>query len=584
MVKLTRKQKIELQKEQRDVEKAVVVTETNTKKSRLFMHLIVIVVLLLIGLGVYFNSLDNQLTLVDDIQGFVYDENIKDLVATVKSLSIQKTVYAISYHFFQYNPLPLRIVSLALHLTASILVYFFVYLLFDQKKAIIASLVFLVHPINTEASTWISGSPYLYTGLFNLLIFLFYLLFKKSNKSKYIYLSVMIVLYILQIILLRSPWVLVTPMALVVLDQFFFEKKLNIKKLWWVILLLIPIGVYLATVFPDIYANRLNTRSEGGTRITINTQSFIPVVQGYPYTTYLMSGLYLFPKNLSVYYDGMAVTPLLYLSMYTAFIAYVSLIIYFWKRNRKLTGLLIILPILIAPAYSPIKITWFLAERYLYTGTAFFAIMVALLFEKLESKWKNKFFIYGAFGLLLIIYSVRTIMRNNDWQDTETLAYATMKASPLSVRPYNDVGGHYFMKGDIKKAVAFYEKGLTVIPTSGTAISNLGYIYIQFGPLIYREDYAKPTQDANRARDFFDYAKRESEKNSDIKTISFFLNRALALDMEQIEYNLNVAEFYFELGNYEDSKKLFERSLAIDPNNQYALKRLNDIELALKSN
>jgi len=514
-----------------------------------------LVFVIIICILVYYNSIDNQLTLVDDMQATVFNERIKDLKASVKDINLQGTLYALSYKFFGYNPLPLRLVSVSLHVVITILVFYFVYIIWGRRIARMATLVFAVHPINTEAVTWISGSPYLYYALFTFIIFNFYLLYYAKNEKKYLFFALGI--YIVEMLVMQSPWVLVPPMGLIVLDQLILEKKFDLSRLWWIAMFAVPVSIYLITYFGPAYENRLLARSAGGTRITMHTQALKPVIEGYPYTTLLMSKLYVFPKNLTVYYDGMEVTTGLYVSMYLAFITYVAVTIYLLKKQRQLAGILIMLAVLIAPAYSPVKITWFLSERYLYSGTALVGVLFGMGTIYLQRKYKSKYLAYGILGLILAIFAVRTIVRNDDWQDTETLSWANIKAAPLSVRAYNDMGGHFYYKGDIKRAVEWYEKGLQVVPTSGTAINNLGFIYFELGPLMFWDDLEQPEKDEAKAEELFRYGLQVMEEGGEPRTISYFFNKSLVFNPDSVDVTLYTADLYMSLGMLNYAQDLY---------------------------
>jgi len=466
-------------------------------------------------------------------------------------------------------------VSVLLHISITLLVFVFTYLVWNKKIAKISSLIFAVHAINTEAVTWISGAPYLYYALFTFIILILYVLYFKGKGNKYLYLAA--VIYIVEMLMMRSPWVLVPPMALVILDQLILRQKFDLSKLWWVILFAIPVSIYLMVYFEDAYAARLEARSGGGTRITLHTQALKPVVEGYPYSTYLMGQLYLFPKTLSVYYDGMEVTTFLYYSMFIGFGLYLGAVIFFLKKNRQVAGILVVLPVLMAPAYSPIKITWFLAERYLYSGTAFVGVLVAMGVIWLQKKYEKEYVVYGVLPLILVALSIRTIVRNNDWQDTVSLSYANMKSSPLSVRPYNDMGGHYYYKGEVMVAVDWYEKALKVIPTSGTAINNLGYIYFELGPLIFWDTLQWPQSDPEKAQALYDQGVSIMEEGGDPRTISYFFNKSLVFNPDNVEVTLQTANMYNSLGFPNQARNLYLHALDIDRGNETALRAIESL-------
>jgi len=575
MSKLTKKErnKLKKQKLQQVQEKPQGRTHIpNMRKITLYnwkFLLLVIAVCIL----VYYNSIDNQLTLVDDMQGIVFDETIRDLGGVLREHSIQKIFYAISYRLFEFNPIPIRIASVFLHVVTTVLVFYFIYLIWGKKIARIATLVFAVHPINTEAVTWISGAPYLYYAVFTFLIFNCYLLYYAKKQKKFLYATLAV--FIVEMLIMQSPWVLVPPIGLIVLDQLILEKKYDLSRLWWVALFAVPISIYLITYFGSAYESRLAARSAGGTRITMHTQALKPVIEGYPYTTYLMSKLYIFPKNLTVYYDGMEVTTGLYVAMYLTFVIYAALTLYLLKKQRQIAGILIMLAVLIAPAYSPIKITWFLSERYLYSGTALVGVLFAMGIISLQRKYKSRYLAYGVLGLVLIIFSIRTIIRNNDWQDTETLSYANIKAAPLSVRAYNDMGGHFYYKGEVMKAVEWYEKGLLVVPTSGTAINNLGFIYFELGPLISWGELNWPDKDEAKADELFKYGLSVLEEGGEPRTISYFFNKSLAYNPDNVNVALYTADLYMSLGMPNHAEYLYLHVLNTDPQNEFALKALD---------
>lgn len=577
MSKLSKEEKKrlkKLRKEQSNGEvRKIALLNAPSLKNIIKNNIIFIGVLVIVCFGLYYNSLNNEATLVDDIQSFVFNEKIQDLPGTLRSLDLQKTVYALSYHFWGFNPMPLRVVSVFLHTMVTILAFLFLYKLFGRKIAIISSLIFAVHPINTEAVTWISGSPYLYLSFFTFLVFLSYLSYKQTGNNRYIYQALFI--YVATMFLVRAPWILVIPFAIVVIDQLIIEQEISLPKLWWMLLFVVPISIYMFTWFGQAYQTRLAVRLENGRRVTMNTQSFTPIIEGYPYTTYLMSSLYVFPYNLSIYYDGMPVTTFLYISMYSISALYLFGIFYFWKKKRmEVVGILILLPVLIAPTYSPVKVTWFLAERYLYTGTVFFSVLVAMFILYLGEKFHNKYLTYGILAIILILFSLKTYIRNDQWQNTETLALATMKSSPLSVRPYNDVGGYYFYKGDVDTAVDWYEKGLKVVPTSGTAINNLGYIYLEQGPLIFWDQHKPESPNKDLAKQMYDNGMNFVQQKAEPRTVSYFLNKALAYDPTSVEYATNLADLYFNLGLHDSAKLLYSYILRLDPSNDYAIKKL----------
>ena len=540
-----------------------------------------IILLVFVCAAVYFNVLAGEFLVVDDLSGFVNNEQIRNLPESLKNLQIQTTVYALSYQFFGINPLPLHLISLFLHIGVTILVFIFLYLLFGKEVSLIASLLFAVHPVNTEAISWISGAPYLYHALFTYLIIISHLVYKQNKNNLYFFTA--ITLFSLALVIIRSPWVLVMPIALVIIDQFFLEKKISFKSFSRLLLFAIPIIIFYLTSFQESYTTRVSYRQDG-THSAMNQQSLKPVIESYPYTIYSMLKLYLFPRDLTVYYDGNIITNMIYVSMFIVSILFVCFIVYSWRKNRRTAGLLIILPLLIAPTFSPIKITWFIAERYLYLGSAFFCTLVAMLVLKLEDKTKIKHLSLILTILLLTIYSARTILRNNDWKDSKSLALATIKTSPYSVRPYNDLGGVYFMEKNIEKAKEYYQKALEVNPSSNTAMSNLGLIYLQNG----LPEFAVKTAEEITGLDSEPYQQPFNQgtnafQNKQNRLALYYFSQALAVNPSFVEAIDAAGIVYLKENEIDFAIQQFKKSLKIQPNREESLYMLGFAEYKKKN-
>ena len=149
--------------------------------------------------------------------------------------------------------------------------------------------------------------------------------------------------------------------------------------------------------------------------------------------------------------------------------------------NRKVAGLLLLLPVSIAPAFSPIQVSWFIADRYLYLGSAFFCVLVVLLFFKLEKLINIKHLATILTALLVIAYSARTISRNNDWSSSKGLALADLSVSVNSHRVYNNLGDAYAREGNLEEALKAFEHATKLKPDYPDAKHNLGNIYLQIG-------------------------------------------------------------------------------------------------------
>lgn len=520
---------------------------------------IVIALFFLLSFILYANSLANDFTVVDDLEGFVQNNTIRNIGESIKSFNLQTITYSFSYGLFGMTSTPLRVLAIINHTIIALLLYILMTYVFSKKIALISSLLFLAHPVNTESLNWVSAQFYIVMAVFFYSAITSHLIYRKTNNKKFILLTAGIIT--LEFLLIKHAWVLVVPAAIVVIDFFLIKKKFDY-------IFYIIFGAALSPIlFFFIFKNLLTSidqrqvrrqASTGGT--LANQQLLAPVYEGYPYSVFTLSRLYIFPKDLTMYYDGNPVTKNDLGYMRVVLLIYIGAIIFFLFKDKRISGLLIVLLLLIAPVFAPQKITWYMTERYLYSGTGFFTTLLAVLLVFIEKKVKWKKFSLVATTLLLLLYGIRTVIRNADWKNTETIARATIKTSPYTIRPYNDIGGYYILQKRYAEGKRSYVQALKV-GNSGTAMKNLGYIYFQteLDPNIktlslpYDQIMARG-MNAKQAREY--------------DTALYYFNEAYAQNPNDIILLNAIATMYADSGAFEKADELLQESLKI--NNAHA--------------
>ena len=89
---------------------------------------------------------------------------------------ITKLSYAIDYKIGNKNPFVFHLISILLHVINIILVFYFIKLLIQKFEiAIVAALLFAIHPLQVESVTWISARSILLFSTFFLLSLIFYI-------------------------------------------------------------------------------------------------------------------------------------------------------------------------------------------------------------------------------------------------------------------------------------------------------------------------------------------------------------------------------------------------------------------------
>ncbi len=522
-----------------------------------------LLLLVIVTFCVYANALPGEFVYPDDIPGIVTSNRLDNYTDNLRSLHLQTIIFSAFKNVFGANPLPFHLFSLTLHIFAVILAFALIYKIWGEQPARVAALIFAVHPINTEAVSWISGSSYLINAIFLLSSLICYVHFKQTKKTNYLILS--LVVYTLALLLTRTPWVLTLPFALIIIDQFILEKRFNWRSLTYLIYFLLPTGLFILYSLEGSIDTRMTGRADG---YYINQQALSPVLQSYPFTISSMLRLYVFPLDLKNYYDGNIITSMSYHLMLFISVFYGLAIAYFWKKNTQIAGLMILLIVVLGPCFSPVKITWSMAERYLYLGTVFYGTLIALLLIKMTQGIKKKTFIIVSVPLITLLLSIRTIIRNADYDTPEKLARANVKASPYSDRPYHDLGLIYYQKSNFNQAIKYFGQALKANPRSASSINNIGYIFINHGipdQVMNSSEYF--TNQIDNYQFFLDEGMKFFS-HQEIPASMYYLVGAMIKNPQGVEAMNKVADIYMAHGDWQIAKDLYQKSLVVDSRQQ----------------
>lgn len=500
-------------------------------KNFLLHNLDFIAVVGIIIFAVYFNSL-NGAFVSDDIPAYVNNPIVKSFGLAIKNLRWQEMMYSVVYALFKLNPIPLHLISVFLHFLTVAMFYLFISNFFSKRVAMFSSILFATHPLASETVNWISASNYMVVSIFTLLSAITYIIYRNSKKNKYLHYSVGI--FALIILVTQSPQTPVTIFPIIViLDQFFIEKKINWNTLKKIALYLIPIVIFFAYIFTVKQFNTLErvTSLRGGT----------PYVTVLPYSVFMTIRLMLFPDKLTLYHDAEQISKFLLMDMYLISVLLIITILVAWKKNQKVAGLILMGLASFSFMLSPIQLSWLFAERYVYFSISMFAVLLSLLLLRIERKTDKKNLALIAITLLACAYSVRTFVRNRDWKTRKSLWESTARVVPFSARAYNNLGDVYAKEGNMQAAIQAFEKAVELNPNYADALHNLGLQLLR-------------TDRLDRAEESF--------------------KKSLQINPDLYQSYLNLSHIEYLRGNISLAREYLEKSLELNPNYQPALKLL----------
>ncbi|MBI5598257.1 MAG: tetratricopeptide repeat protein [Deltaproteobacteria bacterium] len=453
-------------------------------------------------------------------------------------------IFMISYHVFGLKPWGFHLVNVLLNAAVSVVVFMVAAALFEQTTPstagekrnglllpFMAALLFSTHPVHTEAVAWVSGVPELLFTLFYLLSLYFYM--KDGDKGgKKLLLSA--VFFFLSA--LSKETALTLPVILFAYDycrpSFFQRERAGMMGLKRYIPYVVAAAAYMILRTHAIgWIPHLKRHAElSGYEYFIN---IFPLFAQY-------LGKLFWPANLNAFYVLHPISSVfewrgtVSVSITLAFILFAYLL-----RRRSPTaffGLLLIaaplLPVLYIAALG--KNTF--AERYLYLPSAGFAILTAMMLDRVyRTKALGRAAAPAAIAVLIVItgfYSAGTAMRNPVWKDSYALWSDTVKKSPDEAWPHTALANVYYANGLIDRAVEHYETALGLMPGYSVAHNNLGSIYQKKGLI-------------DRAMEHYE--------------------AALASKPQSPEIHYNLGDVYYEKGWIDRAIGHYEAAVAIRP-------------------
>lgn len=436
----------------------------------------VLAAFLLVSLA--YMSILNSDFILDDIPGILNNPNVGHPLQTNPSLFFRILMISLSFWVSGYSPIAYHVLNIIFHLATVYVLYVVVRRLSGKTAAWMSALLFAVHPILTESVTWISALTYpQYTFL---LLLSFYAYINWDRGWRWRLLSGTSFL----LAMLSSEKAIVLPGVLILYDLS-FHSITTVKNHWkrigvYVVLSAIAAGLLMVNVNARVqsFASDYLVKPE-----LLNPFASIPTSM----TNYLH--LIFFPDSLSIYHADI-VLPWWQTAFQIALtVLYFVLIAVAYRKNKTLFFWLSVFFISLTPTFLPWRIAWVVAERYVYFGTAALMACVGYLLSRLAKRPGYKTTAYGIAGLLIVALFVRTIMRNQDWQDQDSLWIATGKTAPDFHVTHNNLGDMYGRWGDPQRAIEEFTIATKIKPDYAEAYHNIGNTYVQLGNIQQAKKY-----------------------------------------------------------------------------------------------
>ncbi len=595
---------------------------TGELNASLYCFIILIVV---ISLAIYMNSLKN---------GFTFDDH--DMIernVLIRSLSPKNigeifssswwwggarqrsdeyrplTVlsFAVYYKIADLHPWFYHLINILLNATVSVLAFLVIQTLTHKPVlACATALIFAVHPVHTEAVNNIVGEAELLSAFFFLLSLLLFLYgISASHRRRWLLVMLSYTAYLLG--MLSKETAITMPVIAVTAHWFFIYRKAEGKKgdkgkkgdpksisdfiidTWkYYIGFAVALGIYFLLrihALGGLVSPTMETTYLDNVLILAHSQGdFVALYATVLKIVGIYMWLMIFPSTLSADYSYDAVplvTSPLSPGVLLTIGALVALILYaaFHFRRKDvipLFGLLFFLIVFVpvSNVFTLIGIT--MGERLVYLPSLGFFLLVSHILWKYTGTKKPVFI--AVLTVLVLLYSLRTIVRNRDWRDDMTLYKATVEATPRCSRAHFNLANHYKARGDLEQAMYHYQRSWEIAPNYGAPLGGIGEILAMkhdfeeaekiFRQVIQMEDRYHPAH-FNLALLLDKMGRYEEAAQEYQKTIQL-------LPTEAGPYH-NLALIMDKVGNYKEAEKFLRQAISLNPELYVTRVKLGDV-------
>jgi len=378
------------------------------------------------------------------------------------------SVYAIGYSVLGLNVKIYHFINIFIHILTALSVYYLVCLLFrNQIASLFCGLLFLVHPVQTEAVAYISGLADPLSALFIIWSFIFYIEYLRCKKK--VYYIFFLISYVLALFSKENSLIL---MPVLLLYHYAFKIKFGIKQFFSILFLAL---LYLFLRVDFLKAALPNTDTNQSVYLLKRIPGFFAAITNYIRILFLPVDLHMEYGNNLFQVTDLRVIAGAVISSGLWIYAYIN------RNKNKLFFFSVswfFITLLPCSSIYPV-LAFYMSEHWLYLPSIGFFIIISQGLADFYLRKKTKLLTAILVLALLVAYSLITIKQNNYWKDQVTFYKRTLKYSPWSPRIYYNLGRVYQHASKYDQAIDMYKKAMEIKPDYGEACFNLALVYFE---------------------------------------------------------------------------------------------------------
>ncbi|XP_063165027.1 protein O-mannosyl-transferase TMTC3 [Candoia aspera] len=413
--------------------------------------------------------------------------------------------FRLNYLFSELNAISYHFLNVIFHAVVCIIFLKVCKLFLDNKSSLVASLLFAVHPIHTEAVTGVVGRAELLSSIFFLAAFLSYTR-SRGPENTIVWTPIAATVFLVAVATLCKEQG-VTVVGICCVYEVFIAQGYTLPVLWDTVLQIIQgkgsIPYCMLQMLLKLIVLMFSTLLLVVIRVQV-IQSQLPVFTRFdnpasvsPSPVRQLTFNYLLPVNAWLLLNPselccdwtMGTIPLVESVLdirniaTIAFFCVLGTLVVFSLRypgdssKTVLMALcLIVLPFIPASnLFFPVGFV--VAERVLYVPSMGFCMLVAHGWKKLSSNSTLRKLSWICLSLVLFIHALKTLQRNWDWESEYTLFMSALKVNKNNAKLWNNVGHALENEKNFERALRFFIQATQVQPDDIGAHMNVGRTY-----------------------------------------------------------------------------------------------------------
>jgi len=403
---------------------------------------------------------------------------------------IQFSMYALIYKMAGPNPFAYHAVGVGLHVITAIMVIIVITIITSSSSVgFLTALFFLIHPLQTESISYISGHSDPLYAVFFLLSLLFFL--KRNERMLYKILS--IVFFIVSLLSKELALILPGIVILVVLSlrpsesegkqsidkiaTSSFDKLRTPRNDIMLVILYISIALlYLISRFTFLKFSDITLFWKGNPY----GEHFVTRLATFFQNFFVYLGLLIYPKNLFMERDYTVNILTSLWNPWTLLFCALNVIIIV-KRNRLFLFFWIAFLLSLVPYTGIFLLNGIFYEHYMYLPQIFFWGAVFSFSHKLLKNprlLKYLKFLKLLMIVITLLFLIRSYARQYEWIDSERFYRQTLSYASKSVRILNGLGMSLAEKGNCEEAIQVYKRASVFSPRTPNLYHNIANCYV----------------------------------------------------------------------------------------------------------